>query len=221
MGNRVRENPEVRREQILDAALTVFAEQGPRGATMRGIARATGVNEGLIYHYFDDKDALIEELLRRIERGRDGVLSCLDPELSLRENFERVRDYIGRLPEGDSRGSRPIRFVMGVAADGDPKTRRMIGGMISRGIDRLESLFVVASRRGEIDVPDCRIAARHLASGIALSFVQRRMLEMSARDRVPIVEIMDCAFHVFMNGAAKGSAKLAVRRRRASRRGDE
>jgi AcrR family transcriptional regulator len=53
-----------RREQILDAACAVFGEKGYAGASMRDIARAVGVTEGLIYHYFSGKQELIHACWR-------------------------------------------------------------------------------------------------------------------------------------------------------------
>jgi len=53
------------RERILDAALAVFSERGFEGGTIRQIAHKAGVAEGLIYHYFSNKEALLGELMRR------------------------------------------------------------------------------------------------------------------------------------------------------------
>lgn len=50
---------EIRREQILDAALRVFGEKGYQGAGVRDIAREAGITEGLIYHYFAGKAQLM------------------------------------------------------------------------------------------------------------------------------------------------------------------
>src|SRR5579862_3159430 len=54
-----REQAATRREQILEAALQVFAEKGYEGASIRDISRKVGVTEGLIYHYFDGKAHLM------------------------------------------------------------------------------------------------------------------------------------------------------------------
>lgn len=54
-----RQQKEERREQILDAALRIFAEKGFAGASIRDIAKEVGVTEGLIYHYFESKDQLL------------------------------------------------------------------------------------------------------------------------------------------------------------------
>ena len=44
------------RAQILDAARTEFAARGYEGTTLRGIARAAGVDPRLVHHYFSGKD---------------------------------------------------------------------------------------------------------------------------------------------------------------------
>src|ERR687894_1280182 len=55
-----------RREQIVGAAMRVFAEKGFRRATTREVAREAGVSEGTIYNYFEDKDALLLTILDRL-----------------------------------------------------------------------------------------------------------------------------------------------------------
>jgi AcrR family transcriptional regulator len=44
-----------RRQQMLEAALEIFAEQGFEAATNKAIADRAGVNQGLIYFYFTSK----------------------------------------------------------------------------------------------------------------------------------------------------------------------
>ena len=54
---------EVRREQIIDAAMAVFAERGYAEATNKDIARLAGVTPPLIYHYFRTKRDLFHAIL--------------------------------------------------------------------------------------------------------------------------------------------------------------
>ncbi len=53
----------VRRQHVLDAAITVFAAKGFRGATIRDIAIAAGVSDGTIYNLFDNKADLLRAIL--------------------------------------------------------------------------------------------------------------------------------------------------------------
>jgi TetR/AcrR family fatty acid metabolism transcriptional regulator len=51
-----------RRRQILDAAILVFARQGYHNCRVSDIADEAGVAYGLVYHYFESKDEVLNEL---------------------------------------------------------------------------------------------------------------------------------------------------------------
>ena len=54
-----------RRNQIIDAALHVFAEKGFQATTNRDIAQAASINSpGLIYHYFESQEDLFRAVLQ-------------------------------------------------------------------------------------------------------------------------------------------------------------
>ena len=53
--------PEKRRA-ILHAAVRVFAEKGYHGCRIADVARQAGVAYGLVYHYFQNKDELLESV---------------------------------------------------------------------------------------------------------------------------------------------------------------
>ena len=68
--------PEVRREEILEAALAVFSELGFDRATLNDVAERAGVTKGAVYHYFESKEQLFiallrERLLPHIEAGEE------------------------------------------------------------------------------------------------------------------------------------------------------
>jgi AcrR family transcriptional regulator len=51
---------DAKREQILQAAVRVFAAQGYEAARVGDIAKEAGVAYGLVYHYYGSKDAVLE-----------------------------------------------------------------------------------------------------------------------------------------------------------------
>ena len=51
---------EDKRRQILDAAVRVFARKGFHASRVGDIAEEAGVAHGLLYHYFDSKDAVLQ-----------------------------------------------------------------------------------------------------------------------------------------------------------------
>ncbi len=63
-----------RRDQILTAAAECFARRGFHQTTMQDISGTAGISVGLIYRYFANKDAVIEEMAREHKRHIGEVL---------------------------------------------------------------------------------------------------------------------------------------------------
>lgn len=57
--------PEVRRRQVLDAAVAVFSEEGFHGASMDAVAARAGVSKPLVYAHGGSKDELFAACLHR------------------------------------------------------------------------------------------------------------------------------------------------------------
>ncbi|MCY7315872.1 MAG: TetR/AcrR family transcriptional regulator [Rubrivivax sp.] len=68
---------ELQREQMLAAAALLFASQGYSASTMQQVATACGVSKASLYHYVQDKHAL----LAQITRGHVARLEALVAEV--------------------------------------------------------------------------------------------------------------------------------------------
>ena len=85
-----------RREQLLDVALEVFARQGFHHCRVSDVADQAGVAYGLVYHYFDSKEEMLNELfLERWQIMLDAI-SEIDArdELAPREKLHQVAGFI-------------------------------------------------------------------------------------------------------------------------------
>ena len=60
-----RRRAEERPDELLDAALALFVEQGYAHTSVAQIARAAGVSKGAVYLYFPSKQAILEGLVQR------------------------------------------------------------------------------------------------------------------------------------------------------------
>ena len=58
-----KEQKEVKRMQIIQAALDLFVERGYYGTKTSQISKRAGISEGLLFHYFSTKENLLEELI--------------------------------------------------------------------------------------------------------------------------------------------------------------
>jgi AcrR family transcriptional regulator len=91
--NKRKAQAEERRIQILEVSLNVFAEKGFKGSSIKNIAGAAGISQGLMYHYFPSKEALLRATVEY-----HGFL----PQLKqiLKENKEdALKDILAELAE--------------------------------------------------------------------------------------------------------------------------
>ncbi len=85
---------EVKRRQILDAAIACFATTGFHAVTISELAKHAGISKGLMYNYFESKDALLKcifrevmtEMMQLIDPGQAGEID----RQSLLQYFEKL-----------------------------------------------------------------------------------------------------------------------------------
>lgn len=94
---RTRLDPEIRREQIVDAAERVFLARDPAEVTFEEIAEAAGVSRGLVYNYFGDKQGLVAAVyvrgMERLDARLAGAVEGID-DLGEERLRRLVRAYI-------------------------------------------------------------------------------------------------------------------------------
>lgn len=75
-------------DQILRAALRLFAENGFHSAPMSRLAQTAGVGVGSIYRYFSDKDHLVHAVFDHVDKNLNAMLrASYDPDLSDRDQL--------------------------------------------------------------------------------------------------------------------------------------
>jgi TetR/AcrR family transcriptional regulator, repressor for uid operon len=77
-----------RRTQILDAAVVCFAKRGFHQASMHDISAEAGISVGLIYRYFENKEAVISAMADRHKHEVNDLLSRARLAPSLLESLE-------------------------------------------------------------------------------------------------------------------------------------
>lgn len=68
------------RELLLDCAELAFVRHGVARTTLQDIANAAGLTRGAIYHHFNDKPALIEAMLARIDLPLEHALTAMEAQ---------------------------------------------------------------------------------------------------------------------------------------------
>ena len=91
---------ESRKEQIMNAALELFAREGYANCSIAQLARHAGISKGLMYNYFESKEALlvtiiedgISEILDYFDPDHDGVLTTEELDGFIRKVFSSIRE---------------------------------------------------------------------------------------------------------------------------------
>ncbi len=84
-----------RREQILSAALRVFAKRGFAATKISDIVARAGMSHGLIYHYFNSKEEIFYELLKRaMQASSESVLMMAGMPVTPLEKVRQTAKYI-------------------------------------------------------------------------------------------------------------------------------
>lgn len=175
------EEPE-RRDQILDAALEEFADQGFRGATIKRIAqRARLQSQGLIYWYFVSKEALFEAVLGRhlpILRLLLDPASVLDrpPDEVLRRIAHAYLDMASR-----PTAQRLLRVIVPELVRRPEVVDRLGGRMIARILDFIKTYLDRQVESGRLRPHDTRASAR--------AFVGMILPQLGGKLLLPAIEV--------------------------------
>ena len=94
---RRREPPEVRREQLLDAAAQVFLDRGLAQATIADVAEAAGLAKGTVYLYFDSKSVLLTALRARYTSQWLAQSGRLDAPPGRGGYRQQLRSFLGEM----------------------------------------------------------------------------------------------------------------------------
>jgi AcrR family transcriptional regulator len=158
-GTRRQEQAAARREQLLAVTLDLFAERGVQGTAIRDIARAAGITEGLIYHYFPSKSALLRAVMDRYD--------CL-PEMT------EIAPILEGVPVREALIQMGLRFIELLArnrkyvimihteAQRDPEVAQALSAFCSRGQDWAREFLERRIVTGELRPHDAAISIRLL-----------------------------------------------------------
>jgi AcrR family transcriptional regulator len=191
--------PDDRTQELLEAALQVFARNGYRNTRLDDVAEAAGVTKGTIYHYFDTKEALLLRVIEHYEtlafgRADDAVRDERLPastriRLLARKVFaprEHSRDLIALL-------------IRGIAHEVPHVHERWLQSGPVRLWTLLGRLVAEGKARGEFRPDaDAEAGARLLVSGLIL-----QLMWQQHGDAVPALDIdtdrlIDSAVDIFL-----------------------
>jgi AcrR family transcriptional regulator len=179
------------RERIVDAASILILEHGLDAAKLEDIQDAAHVSASQLYHYFEDKSALI---LAVIEHQTEAVLGAHRPVLERLDSFgalEEWRDLIvASIESQHCVGGCPLGSLVSGLAESDPQARRALANSFAEW-ERLLRVGIETMRdHGELRAD---IDAASLAVGILASVQGGLLLSQTRRDSAAVRAAVDMA----------------------------
>ncbi len=145
----VKFSTEIRREQIIQAALELIASQGMKGVNIAGLAHRVGVVPSAIYHHFRNKDEILEGILGLLQ---DRLLGNVEAVRSkTRDPLNQLRQLLAA----------HVQLILGYSAlprilfsedvyGGKLERRTRLNGIIMNYLDQVASIFREGQRQNLI-----------------------------------------------------------------------
>lgn len=194
---------EVRRgrkfDQVLEGARQIFMRDGFEGASVDDIAAAANVSKATLYSYFADKRLLFMEVARN-ECATQADKAAV--EISVDSGPRAVMTYVGEKLWGFASSEMGLKmFRICVAESG--RFPELGQAFFESGpevmVERLSEYFIEAEARGELNIPDKRLATFQFGdmckSDLWLQLVLGMRTEISVEERRRLI---DSAVDAFM-----------------------
>ena len=200
MKRRGRPKSQAKKDQIHQAAIELFIRHGYEGTSMDNVAQAANVSKQTVYSHFDNKRELFNSAILKLCDAM-GLPADLDVE---QRPLETLLNEIGRrfltLLVSDE-AIRLYRLVVGQAGNHPEVGRTFYETGPRTFIGRLAALLEQRAARGEIEVPEPKIAAAQFFAMMRGELHMRVALGVQKRiDRKALeLYVADCA-DVFIRG---------------------
>src|SRR5438270_6154234 len=116
-----------RRTQILDAAVVCFAKRGFHQASMHDISTEAGISVGLIYRYFQNKEAVIAAMADRHKKQIHEILERARQAPNLRESLETL--FTAHCGETEPQVTAAFVVDLFAEASRNPRVAELVSGV--------------------------------------------------------------------------------------------
>jgi AcrR family transcriptional regulator len=138
------------REEIIDAAIEVFAESGYHEAGVADIAKRVGIGHSTFYRHFDNKRAILDEVINTvIERSAAALAAENAPQAA--DTLDDYRDQVARIAAAlaEITGDRNlVRLILIEAASIDTDLRERVDALFDFAVAVTAGYYAHGRERG-------------------------------------------------------------------------
>lgn len=184
----VADRAEAQRHRILDAAEKCFIRHGFHAASMAGISNEAQVSAGLIYRYFENKDAIILAIIERQLHERREDIASLQTDVDL---AGRIGELLATWKKGEGRVMNPALFLeMSAEASRNPEIAKALGRADGRCRADFTQWLQELVRARKIAMDEAEIERRALALQCLVEGLAVRTMREPDLDASTFVEVV-------------------------------
>jgi TetR/AcrR family transcriptional regulator, transcriptional repressor for nem operon len=178
---------EATRARIVDAAAALIFQQGVASTTIEEVRDGAHVSSSQLYHYFEDKPALVRAV---IERQADRAIGTQERfDLSSLEGLREWRDFVvAHTRDTGGRGGCPVGSLGPALAETEPEARAMLAVAFKRWEASIMAGLLRMHARGRLG-PDAD--PRQLALALLAALEGGLLLAQIQRDPEPLAAGLD------------------------------
>lgn len=182
-----RRRPGERPDEILAAALEVFAERGFAAARVEEVARRAGVSKGAVYLYFETKEALFRAVVTQaIAPNLHEMAGIAAVEAPFEPTVRAVFSMISQRMASDWRMGGVVKLVIAESRNQPELARIWHEAMIAPALRLASRLIEAGQRQGVVRPGDARYFAMGLMGPVLLGTLWRETFEPIGAEPVRI-----------------------------------
>ena len=197
-------------QEILDAAMHLIAERGVSGASLRALARRVNISQPSLYHYFDSKQQLVDQVLDSYTHEVAlGTMAMIQQQLPVPSDpAGLLRLALQRVIEVWSGPRQPIfvRFLFQVTMacpELGPRVRELF---LDRAFRMAQAAIGPLIASGQVRADDAEARRRVAIGALVMHFMQERVLNMNTPDAPTPAHLADFIVDIVVNGAVSRAA---------------
>lgn len=149
-----------KRQKILDAALLLFSQQGLEGTSTGQIAKTAGVAKATLFHHFENKSLLIDELFRELKVELFATL-VQHTEIAEENRYQAFKSMWMTGVDWALENPVAMKFFTNVHFDPTTQTREVI---VSQMFASLDDILLKGQQDGELIVLDINLVRHFIHS---------------------------------------------------------
>jgi AcrR family transcriptional regulator len=169
-----RRRSEARPGEIIEAALSVFAEKGFAAARLDDIAARAGISKGALYLYFETKQDLFRAVVREAVAPNLTAVEAFAQQVAfgdlIRLVFARIADVVA-----EGRLGPVVKMVIGESRNFPELAKVWHEDVVSRMLDAIGGAIAAAQARGEVRAGDPRFHVMSLAGPLLMGVLWREV----------------------------------------------